>query len=105
MRDLQQHPQIRSGDPSQAQHAYGGSHNQYVQVLEGNGDFAQLPVLAAGYEKNVKSLTQYSPFKSNMISDYRAGSKARSLCLTILERLVVPILVNIARPLISGAWN
>src|SRR5580692_6423393 len=100
MRNLQQHSQIGSSDPGQAQHAYGGSDNQDIQVLERNGNFAQLPVLAAGYEKNVKTLTQYSPFKSNMISDYRAGSKDRSRCLTILERVVVPILVKITRPII-----
>ena len=48
--NLQQHPGIRAGDTGEAEKSNGGAGYEYIQIMEGNGDLAQLPVVPAGHK-------------------------------------------------------
>ena len=55
---LQQHAGIRAGNSGQAEESDGGADDENVEVMDGNGDLAQLPVVPAGHEKDVEPFLQ-----------------------------------------------
>jgi hypothetical protein len=59
VRDFREHPGIGAGNTGKAKRADRGTGQQYVQVLDGNGDLAKLSGFVASYEKYIKALTQY----------------------------------------------
>ena len=60
--NLEQHARIRGGDAGEAEKSDGSADYEYIQVMDRNGDLAQLPVVAAGHEKYVEALLQLPSF-------------------------------------------
>jgi hypothetical protein len=60
--NLKQHSRIRAGNSGEAEESDGGAYYEYVKIMDGNGDLAQLAVVSAGHEKYVKALLQMPSF-------------------------------------------
>ena len=58
VRNLEQHPRIRAGNTGKAEEADGRAYYEYIEILDGNGDLAELAVVAASHKKNVEALMQ-----------------------------------------------
>ena len=63
MRNLQQHAGIRAGDAGEAKESDGGADYENIQIMDGNGDLAQLAVVPAGHKKDVETLVQMPSFR------------------------------------------
>jgi len=59
VRDLLQHPGLRTGDSREAERAHRRPGQKNVEILDGNGDLAKLSGFVASYEKYVETFTQY----------------------------------------------
>ena len=59
--NLQQHAGIRAGNAGQAEESNGGADHENIQIMNGDGNFAQLAVVPAGHKKDVKAFLQIAP--------------------------------------------
>src|ERR1051326_6924557 len=56
--DLGQHARVRTGDAGDAHHANQGPSHKHVEIMNGNGDLADLAFGVSAYEKDVVTLAQ-----------------------------------------------
>jgi len=88
--NLQQHAGVGTGDARKAKKSNRRPHHKYVQVMDWNGDLAQLAVVSPGHEKYVEAFLQMpSFFRFVMI---RAGTPGNVLRLqkACSDNLIVP---------------
>jgi hypothetical protein len=52
---------IRTGNSGQAKESDCGPHDEDVEIMDGNGNLAQLPVVPASHKKDVKAFPQIAP--------------------------------------------
>ncbi len=60
--DLEQHAGVGAGDTGEAEEPDGGADHEYIQVMDRDGDLAQLAVVPASHEKYVEALLQMRSF-------------------------------------------
>ena len=65
MRNLQHHAQVGTGDAGKAEADDSGAYQQNVQIVDGDMDLAELPVIPACDEKNVEAFLQFFLSVSN----------------------------------------
>ena len=63
MRYLQHHAQIGAGDPGQAHAHDRRTHQQHVEIMDGDMDLAQLTVVTACDKQDVEAFLQFVPFR------------------------------------------
>src|SRR5207237_4155518 len=70
---LQQYVSIVTGNPGQAQQPERRAHRRHVQVVNGDGDLAELPVVVARDKKEIETPTQQFFLSKNQDESFSGG--------------------------------
>ena len=56
--NLEEHASVGAGNSGQAEESDCGAHHENVEVMHGDGNFAQLAVVPASHKQDVKAFSQ-----------------------------------------------